>query len=165
MSGRLPEPPPRLRRLIESKRVREQEFTRSDVVNLSRKAVESARDAQLPGISLDGALRSAYDAALNGCHALLATRHLRPAGGQGHHEVTFAAVEALGFEGLAELVPDSERVRALRKGSVYDPVLATEADRQVAVDWMRSVLPRMRTALIAWDASLEREVFSVPLTP
>ncbi len=160
--GTPPERPPRIRQLLESKRLREQAFSRSDVVNLWRKAVESARDAELPGLSLDGALRSAYDAALNGCHALLATRSLRPAGGQGHHEVTFAAVEALGLDGLTDLVPDSEEIRSLRKGSVYDPGLATEADRDKALAWMCSILPPMRSALLEWDPSLDRDLLPVP---
>lgn len=160
--GSQPDYPPALSRLIESNRLRRQAFSRSDVVNLWRKAIESGRDAQLPRISLDGALRSSYDAALNGCHALLATRNLRTAGGQGHHEVTFAAVEALGVDGLADLVPDSEEIRSLRKGSVYDPVLATEADREKAVAWMRSILPAMRSALVEWDYTLDRDLLPVP---
>ncbi|MGH7631940.1 MAG: hypothetical protein ACREOF_21610 [Gemmatimonadales bacterium] len=159
--GRVPELPPRLRRLLESKRLREQEFTRSDVINLWRRAVESARDAELPGLSLDGSLSSAYDAALNGCQALLAARHLRAAGGQGHHEATFAAVEALGLDGLTDLVPNSEEIRSVRRSSVYDPVLATEADRKKAIVWMRATLPPMRSALVSWDPTLDRDLLPV----
>jgi hypothetical protein len=76
-----------------------------------QKAVESARDAELEGMSVDGSLRAAYDAGHLGALALLAAHGLRPASGPGHHEVAFAGAAALGHESLTDLVPDSMEIR------------------------------------------------------
>lgn len=119
-----------------------------------RKAVESARDAVLPGMSTDGALRSAYDAGYMAALALLAAHDLRPGGGQGHHEAVFAAAAAFGYEGLADLVPDSMEVRGLRKGSMYDPVIAGPDELRTALDWMRRTLPAIHDALRKADPAL-----------
>jgi hypothetical protein len=76
-------------------RLREQAFSGPEWAAVWRKAVESARDAELPDMSLDGALRSAYDAGHLACLALLASHGLRPGGGPGHHEMAFAGAAAL----------------------------------------------------------------------
>jgi hypothetical protein len=156
--GAAPEFPPRIRLLMEARRLRVQHAERAEILVLWAKAIASSRDARLPGISLDGALRACYDAALTACHAILATRELRTTSGPGHHEVTFAAVEALALPGLSDLVPDSEEIRSLRRGSVYDAILAAEADRVKAIAWMGDVLPRVRAALVTWDPSLDRDL-------
>ena len=153
MTGAPKRHPDRVLRLIAAGRLKEQSFTREEVAALWTKAVTSARDALLPDISLDGALRAAYDGALNGSFAVLAAYGLRPSGGQGHHEATFAAVEALNLTDLTDLVPESEGIRTLRKSSVYDPILAEEDDRERALAWMTSILPRLRAALLARDPS------------
>jgi hypothetical protein len=76
--------------MIEMGRLREQTSTPEQVAAMWRKAVDSAHDAGLEGMSVDGALRSAYDASHLAALALLAANGLRPGGGQGHHEVAFA---------------------------------------------------------------------------
>lgn len=63
--------------------------------------------------------------------------------------MAFAGAAAFGYEGLEDLVPDSMEVRALRKGSMYDPVIAGPEDRDLALDWMRRTLPAIRDALAA----------------
>lgn len=112
--------PQRIKNLLEMGRLRLQSATREQVAAVWRKAVESARDATLEGLSIDGALRSA----------------------------------ALGHDGLDDLVPDSIEVRALRKGSLYDPVLAGPDDRDHALAWMRRTLPLLRAALVDVDPAL-----------
>jgi hypothetical protein len=149
------EMPPGVRRMIEMGRLRAQPAQREQVAAVWRKAVESSRDAALPGMSVDGALRSAYDAGHMGVLALLAAHGLRPAGGQGHHEVAFAAAAAFGYDGLLELVPDSMEVRGLRKGSMYDPVIAGPDDLDHALAWMRRTMPALRRALLQVDPELE----------
>lgn len=156
--GKGPEHPSRILRLMEAKRIRAQHAERSEILVLWEKAMTSSRDARLPGISLDGALRACYDAVLTAAHAILAMHQLRTTSGPGHHEVTFAAVEALGMPGLTDLVPDSEEIRSLRRGSVYDAILATEADRAKAIGWMHDVLPRFRAALVVRDSSLDGDL-------
>lgn len=145
---------PGVQRLIEMGRLREQPAQREQVAAVWRKAVESAGDAALPGMSIDGALRSAYDAGHLAALALLAAHGLRPGGGQGHHEAAFAGAAALGYEGLEELVPDSMEVRALRKGSMYDPVLAGSDELRTALDWIRRTLPAIHLALQKADPAL-----------
>lgn len=140
--------------MLEMGRLRQQPGTREQVAAVWQKAVESARDAQLEDLSMDGALRSAYDAGHLAARALLAAHGLRPGGGQGHHEATFAGAAALGYDGLEDLVPDSMDVRGLRKGSLYDPVIAGPEDRDRTLEWMRRTLPAIRNALVKADPEL-----------
>lgn len=148
--------PAAVQRMLEIGRLREQPSMREHVAAMWQKAVESARDAELEGMSVDGALRSAYDATHLAALALLATNGLRPGGGQGHHEMAFAGAAALGHEGLADLVPDSMEVRSLRKSSMYDPVIAGLRERDHALEWMRRTLPIIRDALVTTDPGLAR---------
>ncbi len=87
--------PGSVQRMLAIGRLREQAFSGPEWAAVWRKAVESARDAELPDMSLDGALRSAYDAGHLACLALLASHGLRPGGGPGHHEMAFAGAAAL----------------------------------------------------------------------
>jgi len=146
--------PPRIERMLVLGRLREHAFTAREVAALWEKAVQSGADAELPALSLDGALRSAYHAGHLGCLALLAAHGLRPGGGPGHHEMAFAGAAALGGTHLEELVPESEEVRLLRTGSVYDPTLAEEADREHTLEWVKRTLPAIRTALLETAAEL-----------
>ncbi len=83
-------------------------------------------------------------------------------GGQGHHEVAFAGAAALGHESLTDLVPDSMEVRSLRKGSMYDPVIAGLEERNHALAWMRRTLPCIRAALVATDPGPARLLAGYP---
>lgn len=146
--------PERIQNLLAMGRLREQPAQREEVAAVWRKAVASARDAELAGMSIDGSLRAAYDAGHLAALALLAAHGLRPGGGQGHHEAAFAAAAALGYEGLADLVPDSMEVRGLRKRSVYDPVIAGPEEHELALAWMRRTLPAIHQALLRADPDL-----------
>lgn len=149
---------PLLQQYVAAGRLRERRAGRLEVIARWQKAMARLRDSALPGISIEGSLEAAYHAAHSACLAVLATRGLRTASGHGHHEMAFAGVAALGVPGLEELIPDSEEVRGLRSGSMYDPVLATEEDRARAVGWARSVIPPMRRVLVTWDPSLDAEL-------
>ena len=148
--------------MLDAKRLREQATSAASVAAVWQKAVQSARDAELDGMSIDGSLRAAYDAGHMAALALLAAHGLRPGGGADHHEMAFAAAAAWGDPALADLVPDSEEVRGLRKGSMYDPTIAGPAERDVALKWMRRTLPAIRTALIAVDATLAARLIAYP---
>ena len=113
-------------------------------------------------MSIDGALRSAYDAAHMGALALLAAHGLRPGGGPGHHEMAFAGAAALGFGDLEKLVAASARVRELRRGSMYDPVVAGPGELKHALDWMRRTLPALRGALVSSDPHLSSMLVEYP---
>ena len=146
--------PDPVQKLIAMGRLREQPAQLEQVAAVWRKAVESAGDAALAGMSIDGSLRAAYDAGHLAALALLAAHGLRPGGGQGHHEAAFAGAAALGYEELADLVPDSMEVRGLRKGSMYDPVIAGPAERGLALAWIRRTLPAIHRALLQVDPDL-----------
>lgn len=154
--------PPGVQRLVDMGRLRPQPIQREQVAAVWRKAVESARDAELSGMSIDGSLRSAYDAGHIAALALLGAHGLRTGSGQGHHEVAFAAVAAFGHEGLADLVPDSMEVRGLRKGSMYDPVIAGPRERSDALAWVRRTLPAIRAALLVVDPEIEPLLLAYP---
>ena len=162
MPGTGGNPPPRITRLLEMGRLREQAFTREQIGAVWLKAVESARDAELADLSLDGALRAAYAAGHLAALALLAAHGLRPGGGQGHHEAAFAGAAGLGHTQLEDLVPDSEEIRLLRKGSMYDPTVASPNDRDHALKWMRRTLPAIRAALLEADERLQAGLARYP---
>jgi hypothetical protein len=143
-------------------RLRERRVSRLDVIALWQKATARLRDAALTEISIEGSLEAAYQAVHSACLAVLATRGLRTTSGHGHHEMAFAGVAPLGIPGLGQLIPNSEEIRTLRSGSMYDPVLASEDDRKRAVAWARTVLPRMRAVLVEWDRSLDSELADLP---
>jgi hypothetical protein len=153
--------PQRVQAMIDAKRLREQATSKQSVAAIWNKAVESARDAEIPELSMDGALQAAYNAGHLAALALLAAHGLRPGGGQGHHEAAFAGAAAIGGAGLEDLVPDSEEIRGLRKGSLYDPVIAGLEERQLALEWMRGTLPSIRRALVA-DSSLTNLLQAYP---
>jgi hypothetical protein len=94
-----------------------------------RKAIDTAGDASLADLTDDGAIRLAYDAGHSAALTLLAAHGLRTGGGHGHHEMASYGAAAFGDSGLEELVPESEDVRRLRHGSVYDTAIASPADR------------------------------------
>jgi uncharacterized protein (UPF0332 family) len=150
-----PTAPDRIRLLLEDRRLKEQEFAQADVVAVWQKAAESARDAALKELSVDSAIRLAYDAGHLGALALLAVYGLKPSSGQGHHEMAFHAAAALGGEPLDDLVPDSEEIRGLRKGSMYDPAIAGEAERELALKWIARALPLIRAAMVKADSVLD----------
>ena len=115
--GLTPRPrPERVQAMLDMAKLRGHAASREGVAAIWQKAVESAGDAELAGMSIDGSLRSAYDSGHLAALALLAAHGFRPGGGQGHHEMAFAGAAALGYKALADLVPDSMEVRGLRKG-------------------------------------------------
>jgi hypothetical protein len=136
--------PPGVQRLVETGRLRVQPVHREQVAAVWRKAVESAGDAELPGMSVDGSLRSAYDAGHIAALALLAAHGLRTGSGQGHHEVAFAAAAAFGHgrcrsgrrrsppAALAEVLHDHPRA-ALRGAAVADHRLQLRAVQLAAL--------------------------------
>ena len=58
--------------MIDAKRLREQATSKQSVAAIWNKAVESARDAEIAELSMDGALQAAYNAGHLAALALLA---------------------------------------------------------------------------------------------
>jgi hypothetical protein len=154
--------PARVQRMLDREHLREQEFTTEQVGQLWAKAVTSARDAELPDLSVEGALRAAYEAGHTAVLALLSAHGLKTASGRGHHEAAFAAAAALGYEGLEDLVVDSSEIRGLRQSSLYDPAFTDEAGRNDAIAWVRRTLPAIRQALVSVDATLASRMENYP---
>lgn len=157
-----PRRPSGIQLMLDSGRLHETSTTVQSIASVWQKAVESARDAELPQMSIDGALRSAYDAGHLAALALLAANGLRPASGRGHHEMAFAGAAALGNPRLKDLIPDSEEIRRLRSSSMYDPVIAQPHDRIRALEWIRRTLPVVRAALVAEDSVLKSLLLPFP---
>ena len=139
--------------LLADRRLKSQAFSQDAVVALWTKAVDSARDASIERMSLDGALRAAYDAVHFAVTALLAVNGLKTSSGPGHHEVAFAAGAALAG-GLDDLVATSTEFRLLRAVSMYDPVIASEDNRKEILAWVRATLPHLSLAIRRRDPSL-----------
>jgi hypothetical protein len=150
--------PDKIRLLLDDRRIKEQGFARADVAAVWRKATESGRDSRLDGLSVDSAIRLAYDAGHLGALALLAVHGLKTSPGQGHHEIAFHTAAALGGATLDDLVADSEEIRGLRKGSMYDPTLAGEEERKLALSWIVRTLPLIRIALVQADPALDQHL-------
>ncbi|MGQ0814819.1 MAG: hypothetical protein ACT4O1_10190 [Gemmatimonadota bacterium] len=154
--------PERIQNMIAIGKLRPQESSREAVAAVWSKAVASARDAEWPNLSVDTSLRVAYDAGHMAAIALLAAHGLRTGQGSGHHEAAFAGAAALGLDELSDLVPDSMEIRALRKGSMYDPVIAGPEERKLALAWVRRTLPAIRNALITTDPKLAKNLETYP---
>ena len=146
--------PARVQRLLSHGDLARVDATPVDVAQIWRKALENAHDAELPDISLEGAIQSAYTAGFNAALCLLLAYGLKTRSGRGHHERTFSVAKELGGARLKDLVAESSEIRGLRAGSVYDPVLADEEDRALAIEWMRKTLPLIREALAEADQAL-----------
>lgn len=146
--------PAAVQRMLDRGHLREQEFTTEHVAQLWEKAVTSAKDAEIRRLSVEGALRAAYEAGHTAVLALLAAHGLKTTSGRGHHEAAFAAAAALGHEGLEDLVVDSSEIRSLRQSSLYDPAFTDEVERDSAIAWVRRTLPALRQALVSVDSTL-----------
>ena len=148
--------PERIALLLREGRV---ELTAPDpkrVTALWGKALASARDAELPGLSADTAVDAAYKALLQGAMALLESEGLRAGGASGgHHHDTFYAAAGLGHDALRTLDVDSEPVRKLRARSVYEPESVTPADLARLIGVLARVLPAIRRAILARQPELE----------
>lgn len=146
--------PEKIHWMIKSDALREGSFSEDDVANLWWKAINNAKDAQIADLSIEGAIQSGYAAVFNACLAVLAFHGLRTGTARNHHENVFAAVSAYDIPGLETLIPESTEIRNLRKGSMYDPVLADETDRSNTIRWMLDSVPKMHGAFAKWSPQL-----------
>lgn len=152
--------PERINWLLESRALVEQPFDDSDIVNLWNKAMAKAADARISGLSLDGAIESAYIAVLNACFALLAQQGLKTTSARQHHENTFAGINAFSLPGLEELMPQSNRIRSLRSSATYDPDMATTSERDEALQLAKNTLPILHSTLIQWNPGIATKLYA-----
>lgn len=147
-------PTQRLQGLINSGRLKSQALGRDGVVAQWEQAVRRLHSAGLLRADPSAGATLAYESALMGCLAVLATYDLKPGSGQGHHEAAFSGVEYTEDPGFADVIADSGRVRSARVKSMYDAEVASEDQYQEALQFARSFLARARANLLAWDPSL-----------
>ncbi len=148
--------PHRIQLLIDDKQMDVVTPAIVDVAVRWKKALASNKDARIPAISPDNAISLGYQAAMQAASALLEMAGYRARGSTGgHHHNTFYAVAALRLPGLEDLDVDSERIRKMRSSSFYAVHEAKPSDVKALVNWLDSILPAMRGALIGFDASLE----------
>jgi hypothetical protein len=117
-------------------------------------AVRHLRAAELAGMEPSIGVKLAYDGALAGCLAVLATYDLKPAGSQGHHEAVFAGVEYAEDPAFGNLIADSSAIRAGRAKTLYDADVATADQHAKSLQFARAFLAGVRANLLAWDPSL-----------
>lgn len=146
--------PARIDWLLSSRALLEQSFDDNDIVNLWNKAMAKAADARIAGLSVGGAIESAYMAVLNACLALLAQQSLKTTSAKQHHENTFAGINAFAIPGLEELMPQSGRIRSLRTSATYDPDIATTSERGEALRFAKKTLPILHSTLVQWNPGI-----------
>lgn len=71
---------PALEALISAKRLKTERFSQASICAIWEKAVASAKDAEILGLSRDGSLQAAYNAGHGAALALLAAHGLRTSG-------------------------------------------------------------------------------------
>jgi hypothetical protein len=137
-------------RLVAERSLERQSFRDEDVVSLWSKAAASYADANVPGLSTDGAYQSIYKAALQAAIATLAAQGLRVKSTANHYK-TFYALQKLTDELEAHGLMFQE-MRAVRNDSMYE---ATHDQAEVAerLSEARASMPgslaALRTAIIS----------------
>ena len=154
--------PSKVRLVVNTGRLREQNFSKAHVTAIWEKAIATARDASLASLSIESAIRLAYDAGHSAALTLLAAHGLRPGNGSGHHEMAFYGAAAFGDPELADLVAESEEVRGLRHGSMYDPTIASAKGMNDTIAWMKKAIPALHAAIIKLDPSFPGQLPSYP---
>lgn len=110
----------RLRMMVESRELEEAAAEDVEVLGTWRRAVQSLRDATIPGLSAESAYTLAYQAGLQGATAVLRAAGYRvretP---RGHHRLTFLGLAALQLPGLSEMGRRLNETRLGRHEAVY----------------------------------------------
>lgn len=118
----------RIRIMLDSRDIEELAAPDGEVLGIWAKATRTHRSAALPGLAEDPDARFTllYQSALQA-----ATSVVRAAGyrvrGEHNHQITFAAVAALGSPGLSEAARDLNVIRQGRHAAIYDWEATTEA--------------------------------------
>jgi hypothetical protein len=139
--------PHRIQRLLDDRTLEAVEPDSEKIATLWAKAVASNSDSR-KGLSADNAITLAYQAGLQACTALLEARGYRTKGASGgHHQRTFYAAAARGYEKLSDVDIASERVRKQRTKSFYGAAQQDETDAERLHAWLDALLPAVYEAL------------------
>lgn len=110
---------PRIQVMLDSRQIEARPAEDDEVAGMWGKASRSLRSSRIAELDADAAFTLAYQAALQGCTAVLRAAGYRVIG-EGHHHHTFAAVAALSLDYLSEAARDLNVIRQKRHGAVYD---------------------------------------------
>lgn len=147
--------------MLDSREIEELAAEDPEVLGMWGKATRTARTALVRALDDDPDARFTllYQSALQ-----VATAVVRAAGyrvrGDHNHQITFAAVAALGSGDLSEAARDLNVIRQGRHAAVYDWQATTDADQlaelraatamllQAALSWLRARRPSLSSRLI-----------------
>ncbi|MHB1195159.1 MAG: hypothetical protein ACYC6F_19220 [Longimicrobiales bacterium] len=146
----------RIRIMLDSRDIEELAAPDGEVLGMWAKAIRTHRSAALPGLAEDPDARFTllYQSALQAATAVVRAAGYRVRG-EHNHQITFAAVAALGSPGLSEAARDLNVIRQGRHAAIYDWESTTEAgqlmDLQLAA---ASLLREARVFLLAQRPTL-----------
>ncbi|HSU14217.1 hypothetical protein [Longimicrobium sp.] len=103
-----------------------------EVAGIWANALKGYHDARAAGLSAEGRVIRAYDAARLAAYALVRSRNVK-ARAQNHHEVTLTAAGIIGGEDFERALRDVNQLRKLRNTLEYGWEAASERDAERAV--------------------------------
>lgn len=121
--------------MLDSREIEELAAADGEVLGMWGKAIRTQRSAAVPGLADDPDARFTllYQSALQGATAVVRASGYRVRGDH-NHQITFAAVAALGSERLSEAARDLNVIRQGRHAAIYDWEATTEAIQLVRLD-------------------------------
>lgn len=138
-----------IERLVAERSLAREDFDDSQVAGYWAKAMASYRDAQISGISSEGAFQLAYTAALQATFAVLAAYGLRVKSTASHYKA-FYAMQKLD-DALRQHAIRFDEMRTTRHESIYEPEedeAKMAARLAEALSALGVALPPVRTWLI-----------------
>lgn len=141
-----------IERLIAERSLARTPIDDAQIAGFWAKSIASYHDAQVHGISADGALQLAYTAGLQATFAVLAARGLRVKSTASHYKA-FYALQKLDDPQLRGYAARFDELRATRHESIYEP---DEDEAEIATR-VTDALATLRQALPAVRAWLARE--------
>ena len=123
-----------------------------------RKAMNGAADASQPGLTPDGVVALAYTAQMQAAMAVLWAHGYRGGADPKHHFSLIDSVRAFAKAEQRTTFVDAlnklDRLRQVRRHSVYEPEPATPEDAAAALELMRRLLPAAAENLQAIDPAI-----------
>lgn len=118
----------RIRIMLDSRDIEELAAEDAEVLGMWAKALRTARSASVTALDddLDARFTLLYQSALQGATAVVRAAGYRVRGDH-NHQITFAAVAALGSGDLSEAARDLNVIRQGRHAAVYDWQTTTDA--------------------------------------
>ena len=135
----------RIRIMLDSRDIEELAAPDGEVLGMWGKAIRTHRSAALPGLAEDpdARFKLLYQSALQAATAVVRAAGYRVRGDH-NHQITFAAVAAIGSPSLSEAARDLNVIRQGRHAAIYDWEATTEASQ--LLDLQRATASLLREA-------------------